>query len=111
MDVVAVTPEAAALDARQAGQRTCSGISLTVDKQFHRRGFRRLLRTVPGELGFDWSFGMQFKSLGNPADWQKVRNEVVDLGHCWLTAGRVAPLPSLATARTPELIQAHPPTI
>lgn len=52
----------------------------------------RLLRSVPGELGFEWSFGLQFKTLRNLKDWLKVRTEVVDLGACWLTAGEVAPL-------------------
>ena len=92
MDEMEVPNEVREFDASLAGQRLCWGVALGVPDANQGMGLGRLLRTAPGELGFDRSFGFQYKTLGNLENWQRVRSDTLDIGDCWLTVGRVSPL-------------------
>lgn len=85
------------------------GVGLAVDPGLRGLGFGRLLRTVPGALGFDYAFGLHLKSLGNIEHWRRVRPDVADLGDCWLSAGAVAPLRPAGIAAASTAFEAEYP--
>lgn len=65
--------------------RGIEGIALVVLPKYRNMGFGNLLKTLPRNLGYDYIFGMQLKSLKNLEDWLKRRRLVGDVGSVWVT--------------------------
>ena len=74
------------------------GVSLVVPEHLRGCGYGHLLRCMPGELGFGWSYGIQLKSLRNLEKWQKVREHTEEISGCWVTGGRVKPIRPMTIA-------------
>lgn len=91
------------------GLRTVWGVALACEEEERGKGYGRLMRTMPGALGFDASFGFQFASLGNQENWRRVRPWAAELGEVWLTAGRVAPLGPVMIAEDSTVLDAEYP--
>jgi len=69
-----------------ANKRGVEGIALVVLPEYRRRGFGDKLKSIPRNLGFDYVYGQQLKSLGNLRQWLRRRQLVADVGDTWITA-------------------------
>ncbi len=88
------------LEAEMGDAETVMGVALAVRPEEQGKGYGRLLRTVPGDLGYAWSAGFHLDALRNLGDWAKVRPAAVRVAEgLWLTAGPVRPLAPLGISR------------
>ena len=56
---------------RYQDQRGIQGVTLAIQKEFRGRGWGNFLKKYPRTLGYDYWWGIAFKTLGNLKDWQK----------------------------------------
>lgn len=78
------------------GLRAVEGVALaTVDAE-RGNGYGRLLRHLPGAMGFEMVWGQQHKALGNLEPWLRHRRLIGDTGESWVTARALHPEMDLA---------------
>ena len=53
------------------GLRGIQGITLAIQEEYRGRGWGTFLKKYPRTLGYDYWWGIAFKTLGNLKDWQK----------------------------------------
>ena len=51
--------------------RGLQGVTLAIDETYRGRGWGNILKDYPKTLGYDYWWGIAFKTLGNLKDWQK----------------------------------------
>jgi hypothetical protein len=51
--------------------RGLHGVTLCLHEAYRGRGWGNLLKEYPGTLGYDYFWGVMFKTLGNLHDWEK----------------------------------------
>jgi hypothetical protein len=91
-DGVAEEPGGTAGDlSKFEGLSGVEGVALVVAPGMRGRGYGRLLRSLPSELGFDYVYGKQLKSLGNLPHWLRHRELAAETAHCWVTAAVLRP--------------------
>ena len=91
-------------------QHGVEGIALVVREDLRGLGYGRLLRAMPGELGFDYAHGLQLESLGNIDHWRKVRGVATLVAPgMWQSAGKVAPLGPLGISPDSTALDAEYP--
>lgn len=61
------------------------GVLLAVDESLRGQGWGDKLKNYPKELGFDYIWGLQLKSLNNLNDWLKRRKLVATTEECYVT--------------------------
>lgn len=60
------------------GKRGVQGVALVVLPEYKGRGYGKQLIDLPSQLGYDYIWGEQLKSLGNLHHWLKRRQLVAD---------------------------------
>lgn len=61
------------------------GVLLAVDESIRGQGWGNKLKDYPKQLGYDYIWGQQLKSLNNLNDWLKRRKLVAITEYCFIT--------------------------
>ena len=61
------------------------GVLLAVDKSIRGQGWGNKLKDYPKELGVDYIWGQQLKTLGNLQDWLKRRHLYAETDYVYIT--------------------------